>query len=247
MSGYGLAAGAVLAAIGTGTSMYAQNQNQKNQNNQLEESQLQQQNLERQGAAQVAQTTQKVAQANANGPAQQLLASYQKALATADPTQGIISVPGGSKRYAESAASAKANVNDYATAMAGNDAVTGGAQLQRIGSGNDIANTASNLGLINGQSVNAQGVLKAQLAGDQANPWTTALGKVVQGAGMGMVSGSLASGMGGSASAAGGDFTGVDPSTGLATAPTFAGGAVTPAYSTGFNAATATGYSNPYL
>lgn len=197
MSGYGLAAGAVVSAIGAGTSMYANNQNQKNQNNQLAESELQQQNMERQGAAQVAQTTNKVAQANANSPAQQLLANYQKALTQANPTQGIAPVTGGSKRYAESAASAKANVNDYASAMAGNLATTGGAQLQRIGTGNDIANTASNLGLLSGQSTNEQGVLKAQLAGDQANPWTLALGQITQGAGQGLMGRSFANGMGG--------------------------------------------------
>lgn len=198
MSGYGLAAGAVISAIGAGTSMYAQNQNQKNQNNQLAQNIEQEQNLEKEGANQVAQTTSKVAQANANGPAQQLLQKYQQALTQANPTQAISSVPGGSKRYAESAASAKANVNDYANAMASNSAITGGAQLSRIGTGNDIADTASNLGLLNGQATNASGVLNAQLKGDQANPWTTALGSIVQGVGSGVMGRSIA-GMGGAA------------------------------------------------
>lgn len=223
MSGYGLAAGAVVTALGAGTTMYANNQNQKNQNAQEAQSIEQQQNLERQGASDVSQTTAKVAQANANGPAQQLLQKYQQALTAANPTQGISSVAGGSKRYAEGAASAKANVNDYASAMAGNSAVTGGAQLSRIGTGNDIADTASNLGLLNGQSSNAQAVLNAQLKGDQANPWTLAAGQVVQGLGTGLMGRSL-SGMGGSKTytstapgvAAGGtDTGGIDLSGGM--------------------------------
>lgn len=199
MSGYGLAAGAVVSALGAGTTMYANNQNQKNQQQQLAASNATQANIEREGAARVAATTAKTAAASPGAGAQDLLASYKAALSAANPQQSgaISNVSGGSKRYAESAASAKANVNDYATTMAKNLATTGGAQLQRIGTGQDIANTASDLGLISGQSNNESGVLKAQLAGDQANPWLTALGSVAQGAGSGLMGSSLSKGLGG--------------------------------------------------
>jgi hypothetical protein len=175
----------------------------------------------------------------------QLLAAYKTALAQGAPSQSaaLPAISGASSRYAKSVASAKANVNDYATELAKNMAITGGAQLQRIGDANRIAQTASDLGALQTQSGNTSAALKTQLSGDQANPWVSALGSAVQGAGSGIMSHGLGT-MGGSAPTAGGDFSGIDPNTGAVASPTFMGAPVTPGYSTGLNAS---GYTNPYL
>ena len=244
MSGAGLAAGALITAAGTGVSMYAQNKNAKNQQNQLAASEMQQGNLEREASAKVAQTTARAAAANPNNESNNLLAAYKSALSAAAPTSGAINpVAGGSKRYAESTASAKSNVGAYADEMAKNMATTGGAQLQRIDTGNDIANTASQLGLLDTQSVNDQAVLKAQLEGDTPNPWLTALGSIAQGAGQGMMGRGLTGSMGAQTPGVAAPAIGPGSSLG-ASNMSFLGEPVTPAYSTGFNSAVA---SNPYL
>lgn len=252
MSGVGLAAGAIVSAVGAGVQANNANKNKNNQLNQLAASNATQAGLDNQAMADVNGTANAIGNSTPAAGTNQLLGAYKAALAQAAPSQGaaLPAISGASSRYAKGVASAKANINDYATAMAKNMATTGGAQLQRISDANRIAQTASDLGALQTQSGNTTGALKTQLAGDQANPWTNALGSVAEGVGSGMMSGGL-SGMGGSAPAgAAGDFTGIDPSTGLANGPTFMGGSYTPAYSTGFNAAMARpvgGYSNPFL
>lgn len=252
MSGIGLAAGAVVSAVGAGVQANNANKNKNNQLNQLAASNATQAGLNSQAMADVTGTAGAVGNSTPAAGTNQLLAAYKTALAQAAPSQAaaLPAISGASSRYAKGVASAKANVNDYATAMAKNMATTGGAQLQRISDANKIAQTASDLGALQTQSGNTNAALKTQLAGDAPNPWVNALGGVAEGVGSGMMSSGLGS-MGGAApSATGGDFTGINPATGIANSPTFMGAPYTPAYSTGFNAATArpvSGYSNPFL
>lgn len=254
MSGLGIAGGALTAGAGAGIGMLANSKNAKNQSAQAAESAATQANYQKQASQAVSDEATRAAGANPGAGRNDLLTAYHSALNAGAPAAAaaLPTVSGANARYAKGVASAKANVSDYARTMADNMATTGGAQLQRLQTGEDIANTASKLGLINGQSMGAANVLKTQLAGDQANPWLLALGKAAGSAGQAMIGNGVAKGFAPSASPGVGssDFTGVD-SSGAPTGASFMGDPATPAYSTGFNkvgaSSTVGGYSNPFL
>lgn len=192
MSGLYTAIGAAaLSVAGEGVSSYNQNQSLKQQQNQATNEIEQQQQLQQQAESKVRNTVTQVAQANPNAAANSQLAAYKQALTqqaqnVASPTGMGASVPGASKRYTQAQGAAQENVNDYANTQATNAADTAGAQLQRIGEGQDIASTASQLGLLQDTSQNKSGELNVQLAGDQPSPWLTALGGALSGAGSGL-------------------------------------------------------------
>lgn len=189
--GYTALGAALLSAAGEATNSYAQNQNLKQQQNQTIAQINEQKDLQQQAEARVKNTVQTVKQANPNAAQDQQLEAYKKALTqqaqnVTSPTGMGASVPGGSKRYAQAEQAAQSNVNNYANTQATNAAATAGAQLQRLGEGQSIASTASDLGMLQDTSQNQQGILKTQLAGDQADPWLTALSGALQGAGNGL-------------------------------------------------------------
>jgi hypothetical protein len=186
MSGLFTAA-AVASLVGTGASAYANNQNLRKQDNQAAASIIKEGALNSQAGADVAKTNAAIAKSNPDNTQKQQNAAYLAALQQAQPTQAGVNpgVKGASKRYNQATANSQQDVNDYARSTASNLASTAAPQLQRINEGNVIANTASKLGLLN-DTANAQGgLLKTQLAGDQADPWLSSIGTLLQGAGQG--------------------------------------------------------------
>lgn len=190
MSGLYTAIGATaLSAAGTGVNAYAQNQNMRKQDSQAAQSIVKQGQINSQAENAVSKLNQNVARSNPDDATKQQTAAYlaaaQNAARNAPTTP---SVPGGSKRFSQAQAGANADVSNYARTTAGNQAAIVAPQLQRIGEGNQIADTASQLGRLNDTSAAEQGILKTQLAGDQANPWLSSFGQLLQGAGSGLSS-----------------------------------------------------------
>lgn len=187
MSGVFTAA-AALSLIGSGTAAYSQNQNLRKQDSQTAASIINQGKLNSQATSQVSQLNTKIAQANPQDAQKSQTAAYLEALRQANPTQSGVNpaVKGASKRYDQASADSQADVAKYARSTAGNLAATAAPQLQRIGEGNQIADTASNLGLLNDTSASEQGLLRTQLAGDSADPWLGAISGLLQGAGSGL-------------------------------------------------------------
>lgn len=181
------AAAAALGAIGTGVNAYSQNQNLRNQDKQAAASIAAQGNLNKQASQQVTNLTKNVAASDPAAAQKQQMAAYLSAIQQAAPVQSTANVgtPGASNRFVQASANSKNDVSNYARSTASALASTAAPQLQRINEGNQIANTASNLGLLQDQSNAQSGILKTQLAGDQANPWLTSLSQVLQGAGQG--------------------------------------------------------------
>lgn len=201
MSGaYVSVASAVAAAAGEGLNAYNQNQNMRKQDNQTAQSIIRQGDLTKQAGQQVKSLTDKIAGSNPDDAVKQQNAAYLSALQQANPTQSTVSpaVGGASKRYTQATDAAKSDVANYGRSTASALAKTAAPQLQRIGEGNEIANTASNLGLISDASGAESGLLKTRLAGDSTNPWLGALSQVLQGAGQGgsMYAGYRMGGMG---------------------------------------------------
>lgn len=185
MSGLYTAIGsAALTAAGSGVNAYSQNQNMRTQDNQAAQSIIKQGQINSKATHAVDDLNTSISRSSPNAAVKQQTAAYLAAANAAPST--IPTVPGGSKRYTEAAAGAKADVANYARTTAGNAAAVNAPALQRIGEGNQIANVASELGRYNDESSAEQGILKTQLAGDQANPWLTSLGSVLSGAGSGL-------------------------------------------------------------
>lgn len=202
MSGY-LAGAAALTAAGAGVNAYSQNQALRKADNASAESITRQGQINSQAEAAVSKLNQSVAKSNPQQATKDQTAAYLTAAQNAAKNAPTApSVPGGSKRYSQAQAGANADVANYARTTAGNQAAVVAPQLQRIGEGNEIADTASQLGRFNDTSAAEQGILKTRLAGIQANPWLSSLGQVLGGAGSGLATyggrKSAKTGMGGS-------------------------------------------------
>lgn len=184
----GLYTALVVTALGTGVNQYSQNQNLKNQDNQAAASIRNQMTLNNKAESDVNTLNQSVARSNPQDAQKAQDAAYVAAIRNASATQGTVNpaVKGASKRYGDAVAGSQADVNNYARSTANNLAATVAPQLQRIGEGNQIADTASQLGIINDASNSEQGLLRTRLAGDAANPWLSSLGTILQGTGQGL-------------------------------------------------------------
>lgn len=185
---YTAIAAAALSAIGSGVGAYSQQQNLKNQDKQAAANIIAQGKINSEATGKVNDLNQQIAKSNANDQTKNQTADYIQALQRANPTQAGATAPvkGGSKRFAEANAQSTADVNKYARDTAGAMAATAAPQLQRIGEGNAIASTASDLGLLNDKSNMQQGIFKTQLGGDQSNPWLNSLSGLLQGSGSGL-------------------------------------------------------------
>jgi hypothetical protein len=149
-----------------------------------------------------------MAQSNAAAQAKgaQQLAAIQKALQSSAAVQNSNAaspdVPGASKAYKQEQAQASGSAQNYVNAIANSAATTQGTQLERVGEGEDIANTATQLGGLQQQSNEQNYVTKLQVEATQENPWLKSLGMLLSGAGA--VGGALAGGGGLAAGAASG-------------------------------------------
>ena len=170
---------------GQATSAYAQNQVLKKQNDDAAAGIIKQGQIQKSAEDTTAATTAKIASST---PAQQTatqLASFQKALQQSAPEQGSASpnVPGASKAYKATQATAGASAQDYLSKIAGSAAVTEGTQLERVQEGQVLGATATQLGGLQQQSNEQSYLTKLQIQSAQANPWVTALGSVLKGVG----------------------------------------------------------------
>lgn len=189
MSGvYSAVGAAALSAAGAGVNAYSQNQNMRKQDSQAAQSIINQGAINSKAEGAVNNLNASIAKSNPDSASKAQQAAYMDAIRRAAPTQGNVnpSTPGGSKRFQQAQAASKDDIAQYARSTAANDAAVAAPSLQRIGEGNQIANVASELGRFNDESTGEQGILKTQLAGDQANPWLSALSGVLSGAGSGL-------------------------------------------------------------
>ncbi|MDE2098515.1 MAG: hypothetical protein KGL39_14775 [Patescibacteria group bacterium] len=176
-----------MSAAGAGVDAYAQNQQLKSQDNAAAAGIMQQARLNKQAESDVGQTVKSVANSNAASAAEaaKQLAAYRAAL---QQSQGITAsaspgVPGASKAYAARQAADTSSAQQYINALTNSAATTQGTQLERVQEGQQLAKTATNLGLLGQQSQNQDFLTKLQIQQQQTNPWLTALGASLKGAG----------------------------------------------------------------
>ena len=221
------------------TSAYAQNQVLKQQNDAAAAGIIKQGQIQKSAEDTTAETTAKIASSTPAQQTAQQLASFQKAIQQSAPEQGSASpnVPGASKAYTATQATAGAGAQDYLSKIAGSAAVTEGTQLERVQEGQLLGATATQLGGLQQQSNEQSYLTKLQIQSAQANPWVTALGSVLKGVG---AVGSMAAGASSvpSVAQAGADAATANASTAAVNSFAAAGNAAANAG----NAATSAGY-----
>lgn len=177
---------AALTAAGSGVNAYSQNQNMRKEDSQTAAAITQQGAINSKAEQAVGNLNNSIAKADPNTATKQQTAAYLAAANQAGKTNTTPTVAGASKRYAQASMGAQSDIANYGRSTAANTAAVAAPSLQRIGEGNQIADTASQLGRYNDQSAAEQGILKTQLAGDQANPWLQATSALLNGAGQGL-------------------------------------------------------------
>lgn len=181
------------------TSAYAQQQMLKQQNDAAAAGIIKQGQIQKSAEDTTAATTAKIASSTPAQQTAQQLASFQKAIQQSAPEQGSASpnVPGASKAYKATQATAGAGAQDYLSKIAGSAAVTEGTQLERVQEGQLLGATATQLGGLQQQSNEQSYLTKLQIQSAQANPWLTALSTGLKAYG---AAGSMGAGYAGAAS-----------------------------------------------
>lgn len=188
-TGFELAAGAAaLSTAGAGAQAYGNNQALRSQDREAAAGIMRQAALQRQAQSGVADTIQKVAQADPKAIAAKQNATYVDALRRAAATQkGPISKVGGaSDRYNADAGAAQDATAKFGTDQAALMARTDAPQLQRMQESQQIGREATNLGLLNDTSSAQAYLTKLRTAAIQPNPWIQGGGALLKGAGAGM-------------------------------------------------------------
>lgn len=178
-----LAAG--MSAAGSGASMVSQNNQLQQQDQTAAAGIMRQGAINRQAQNQVSNLTQKIATSNPNAIAANLKAQYAAALQN-NGTNTEPSEPGGSKRYGQATATANANIGAYGGQQADIASRVNAPTLQRLGESEQIGATAGNLGGLQNQSNNQSALTKTEIESIGANPWLSAMGGVLKGAGAGI-------------------------------------------------------------
>lgn len=174
-----------LSAAGSGAGMVASNNQLQKQDQIAAQGIARQSAINKQASGQVSDLTKKVAADDPTAIANNLKAQYAAALQN-NSTDTEPGVSGGSKRYSEATQKANANVGAYGGQQAGLDAQVNAPTLQRLGDQEQIGATAGNLGLLQNQSNNQEALTQTEVKSVAANPWLSAIGGVLKGAGAGV-------------------------------------------------------------
>lgn len=187
MSGYVAGTTALLAAAGSATSAYANNQQLRRQDN-VEANSIRQQGLLRDQANQVVQKTVKSTatdqQANLDANKKTQQAAYLAALQRAAPTQSTATpnVSGASKAYAQAASGATQENARFGRTLADQMSTTDAPLLTQQDTSLKLGDAATQLGLINDTSGREANLARLKAQAITANPWLAAAGSTLSGA-----------------------------------------------------------------
>lgn len=192
-----IAAGAA-SALGAGVSAYSQNQATRKQDRIAAEGIRNQQQLQNQANTVVQKTvkdnaTDEQANLQKNQASQQ--SAYLDALRRAAPVQDKTqtATPGASSRYAQEVVDATAGNKAFGQNQAATLARTDAPQLTQLQTQLGLGDAATKLGMINDTSNNQARLSSLREQAIQANPWITAAGQFISGAGAGMSKGATKS------------------------------------------------------
>jgi hypothetical protein len=174
-----------MSAAGSGASMVSQNNALQKQDQIAAQGIARQSAINKQASQQVSGLTKTVAADDPTAIAANLKAQYAAALQN-NSTDTEPGVSGSSKRYGEATTTANQNIGAYGGQQAGLDATVNAPTLQRLQDQEQIGSTAGNLGLLQNQSNNQEALTQTEIKSVAANPWLSAIGGVLKGAGAGV-------------------------------------------------------------
>lgn len=185
--------GGAASAVGAGVSAYANNQALRKQDRIASDSikaQAAQQSQADQVVKKTVQDTATNEQANLQANQQKQQNAYLEALQRAAPTQNASSpaVAGASKAYADATTKATADNATFGRTLASQMATTDAPQLTQLGTNLKLGDASTQLGLINDTSNRQANLAKLQEQAVTANPWLSAAGQFISGAGNGYAS-----------------------------------------------------------
>jgi hypothetical protein len=189
-----LAVGAGTAAVGAGLSAYANNQALKRQDAIAAQGIIRQGALRAQAQQDVSKTITDTAtnnQANIDRNRMTQQQEYAAALQRAAPVQSgsIVAQPGASKRYAADVMSARGDVAKFGSDLGASTAAIDAPQITALQTQEKLGDTATKLGLLNDTSNSQNKLTELQVNAVKANPWITAAGQALEGAGSGYIAG----------------------------------------------------------
>lgn len=190
MSGIAVGGTALASALGAGVSAYANNQAMRKQDRIAAAGISRQGQLQDQANQVVQQSIQKNAtseQQNLQANQQKQQAAYLDALRRAAPVQdnSNAAIPGASKAYAKAATDATASNAAFGRERAASMAATDAPQLTQLQTSLGLGDAATQLGLIQDTSGREANLSRLREQSVQANPWLTAAGQFISGAGAG--------------------------------------------------------------
>lgn len=175
----------LVGMVGSQVGQYAQQQALNKQDKITAANILEQGNLNKQAEGDVSSTVKKIAASDPAAAKAKMLGAENQALELGAQTSGSAqpNVPGASKAYKAAVGGANASAGDYINNLKQGIAGTNAPTMQRIGESQDIASTASNLGLLGQQSSRENYASQVAEQGVRQNPWLQDLGMTMQAAG----------------------------------------------------------------
>jgi hypothetical protein len=175
----------LVGMMGSQVGQYAQQQALNKQDKITAANILEQGNLNKQAEGDVSSTINKIAASNPEASKAKMLTAENQALQLGAATSASAqpAVPGASKSYKAAVGGANATAGDYINNIKQGMAGTNAPTLQRIGESQDIANTASDIGLLGQQSQRQNYAAQVAEQSVRQNPWLQDLGMTMQAAG----------------------------------------------------------------
>jgi hypothetical protein len=175
--------GLIVSAVGTGAQAIDQGSALRKRDQEVSAGIARQSALQREAGSRVNKTIQDVTKSNPDEARQAAQKDFMTALQKAKLTQGgagLVTPAGAvSGRFATDVGSARTAAGTEATDLAGNLATIDAPTFQRLKEGQDVASTASDLGLIAGRSQGEDFLAQLRASQQRPNPW-------IQGAGQGL-------------------------------------------------------------
>lgn len=170
----------IAAAVGTGTSLYAQQDALRRQDRQAAAGIMRNAEIQNRAGARVNQEIQSVSASNPEAERKAANDDFITALQKANLSNGgpsLSGVGGASSRYAEDVGAARTAAGAESRTLAGNLARVDAPQYQRLREGQGAAATASDLGLLEREAGGNDFLTQLRVANQRVNPWVSGAGQ----------------------------------------------------------------------
>ena len=176
----------ILSIVGTGASIYNQNQVAKGQDEAAAQGIRFQAENQRQADTQVDETVSKLAESSPEASRAKATGDFLEQLRRTRSQAVPVGVPGGSNRYDQDIASAETDVADFGTRAASLLGRINAPGMQREAEGQSFGRLATGLNTINRNSGADAFLTDLRARSVRANPWVSAAGSLATGAGSGL-------------------------------------------------------------